>query len=292
MTEYKYLGVWIDTSAKYGINIIKKKDKIPYMISNIKRIANSNTMGKLSIEARLKMIDTILVPSLIYNAEAYPTHTREEMRQLEALQGKMLREMVNVPSSTPYLPLLLETGMWTMEARLNYKKLMLFHNIMNSPEDRVIKKIIIEQQNNTRSGTWYHTIKTIQTKYNIRETHEAKKSKWKKHVKERIRNTMEEELREGCKQISKGRSVANDRHTMKTYLNDVSIDEASSIIKMRLHMVNLPCNYGLGENGCWLCGRSGKIKTEHYFECTAASLLRDCWGIREDPTLLSTQEKK
>ena len=47
---------------------------------------------------------------------------------LESVQGKMLRDLLEVPMSTPYLPLLLETGMWSMEGRISYKKLMLFHN--------------------------------------------------------------------------------------------------------------------------------------------------------------------
>lgn len=63
----------------------------------------------------------IVIPSLLYNAEAFPNYTKEEICMLEAIQGRLISEMLEVPKTTPYLQLLLETGMLTMEARLDYK---------------------------------------------------------------------------------------------------------------------------------------------------------------------------
>ena len=156
--EYKYLGVWLDKTGQYRINILKKKEKIPYMISSTKRIASTYKMGKLSTQARLKMMNIILTPSIIYNAEAYATFSNKELELLEGAQAQIIRQLLELPISTPYLPLLLETGTWTMEGRIHYKKLMLFHNITNSSDERILKNIISEQMKDPRPGTWYHTI--------------------------------------------------------------------------------------------------------------------------------------
>ena len=114
---------------------------------------------------------------------------RRDTNALESVQTKMLRDLLEVPMSTPYLPLLLETGMWTM-GRISYRKLMLFHNIINSDDDRLIKTVVKEQQRMDRSGTWYHTIERLIERYRIEKSHDELKSTWKRHVKERIATTM------------------------------------------------------------------------------------------------------
>ena len=189
--------------------------------------------------------------------------------------------MLEVPKSTPYLPLLLETGMWTMEARINYKKLMLYHNIMNSDDNRLLKHIVMEQKRNLRSGTWYHSITEIVRKYDIHMSDNVRKSQWKKHVKGRIRIVVEEEIRNGCTSDGKGRTVTKDEYSMKNYIKELPVDMASEILKVRLHMTRLPCNYG-DRSKCWLCD-SALVKTEHYLECPGTLLLRECMGMNDSP---------
>ena len=159
---------------------------------------------------------------------------------------------------------------------------------MNSSEERVIKKIVTEQQRNIRSGTWYHAIKELLDKYGIQLTHKVKKSEWKKHVKEHIRSVMEDEIRKGCGAMSKGRSIALDEYKMKKYLQEVPVDTASSILKVRMHMSKLPCNYGNGR-WCWLCDKPD-VKIEHYLECPGTLMLRECMGIKDTFTCQDTHE--
>ena len=286
--EYKFLGTWFDqTGPFFMINIRKRETNIPYMISTTNRIASEWNMGIFSTRARLKMVESVLLKSLLYNIEAYPTFTKIEMRMLESMQGRMLKEVLNVPISTPYFPLLLETGMWTVEGRISYRKLMLFHNIMNSDDDRMIKNIVIEQRRHLRRGTWYHSITELIEKYGIEISHDELKSTWKKHVKKRIAAAIEEEVREGCAKSSKGRTVARDDFTMTNYLQCLPVGDASSILKVRLHMSALPCNYG-DKSACWMCDEEG-VKTEHYLKCPGTLLLRECMGLHEATTMDSQE---
>ena len=277
--EYKYLGSWFDQSGSFKKNILKRQQKLAYMITSTKCIANKWNMGNMSTRARLKLIETVLITSFLYNAEAYPTFTNEESRMLEGVQGKMLRDLLQVPMSTPYLPLLLESGMWTMEGRISYKKLMLFQNIMNSGDDRLIKNIVAEQKRTKRPGTWYYSVTKLIEKYGIVESHDELKSTWKRHVKERIATTTEEEIRWGCSKMSKGRTIVTDEFKVKDYLSAVNVNQASDILKVRLHMSALPCNYGV-KNDCWLCSEDG-VRTEHYLRCPGTLLSRECFGILE-----------
>ena len=297
VAEHKLLGTWIDKTGRYLINIIKRKEKLEFMIGSTKRIANSTTMGKLAISARLKMTETVLVPSFLFNAEAFPVFTNDELSLLEGVQATMLRRLLEVPSSTPYLPLLLETGMWTMEGRIEYKKLMLYHHIINSPDERIIKRIVLTQKEMAREGTWYHTITLILKKYQLTNVsiNAIKKSAWKKIVKSKIGEVMEREIRSACTKMKKGRTVADDEYKKKDYLSEVSVEDSKSITRMRLHMNELPCNYG-GGHVCWLCGENS-VNTEHYFQCSETELVKLYWNtesqdMKRNETLNLTRASK
>ena len=57
--------------------------------------------------------------------------------------------------------------MWAMEARIDYKKLMLLHSILNSPDERILKNVILDQKRSSRLGTQHHEITKLLKKYGI-----------------------------------------------------------------------------------------------------------------------------
>jgi len=155
--------------------------------------------------------------SLLYNAEAFPVYTKKEIEELEKVQGTILRQFLEVPSSTPYYGLLMETGWITMEARLHYSKLVLFHNIMQSDNQRVLKQLLIAQKEENREGTWHHNICQLIERYEIElDVEETTKEKWKDEVKGKIRKVAERIVREHCCSMTKTRTVKNDKFELKT----------------------------------------------------------------------------
>ena len=115
------------------------------MITTIKLAANTSNTGTLAASARLKLMESVVMPSILYGVEAYPNITKKEMDRLERIQCKILRELFGMPPSTSYMAMLMETGTLTMEAKMNYKRLMIYHNILNSDEKRLVKKVIEQQ---------------------------------------------------------------------------------------------------------------------------------------------------
>ena len=67
--------------------------------------------------------------------------SKAEIQQLEKIQGEALRRIFNLSIATPYIGLIIETGVWPTEQRINYSSLML-HHIINSSKDRLAKQII------------------------------------------------------------------------------------------------------------------------------------------------------
>ena len=158
VNEHKMLGTWIDETGNYGINSRKKQEKLQYMISSINTKASPKNIGVYAVEARLNLAEITIIPSILYNAEAFATYKEEEIKQLESIQLKILVGILGLPKTTPYCALLMEVGWWTMRARLDYRKLMLYHNIVRSDERRQIKKIVQVQVKESRETTWYNTM--------------------------------------------------------------------------------------------------------------------------------------
>ena len=281
--EHKMLGTWFDETGRFEINIVKRKQKLPFMIGTVKGVGCSPNVGYLAVQVRLKLGEVVILPSFLYNAEAFAVYTPKEIEELEKVQGNMLRQFLEVPKSTPYYGLLMETGWLTMEARLDYKKLMLYHNIVHSDDKRVIKKIIEAQARRNREGTWYNSVQKIITKYNIElEVKETMKSKWKREVKSKIRGRTEHTIKEKCATLTKTRTVREDEFCLKEYLKVLPIHISKHVLRYRLHMIDVPKNYknAWKHETCLLC-QCEQGSTEHFFTCNRTEHLRKAWDVTQ-----------
>ena len=107
--EHKMLGTWFDETGRFEINIIKRKEKLPFMIGTVIGVGSSINVGYLAVQVRLKLGEVVVLPSFLYNAEGFAVYTTKEINELEKVQGNMLRKFLAVPRSTHY-DLLMETG--------------------------------------------------------------------------------------------------------------------------------------------------------------------------------------
>ena len=130
-------------------------------------------------------------------------HKKEEMKEIEKIQGKALRIIFKLPLSTAYTGILMETEIWLAEQRTQYATLMLYHNIKNSDEERKIKMMIKEQEKKNWKSTFYKKVKQITETLEIEidKVTGKKKSTWKNEAKEKVTSKVkkENEWRDGWK---------------------------------------------------------------------------------------------
>ena len=74
--------------------------------------------------------------------ETWKKLSKAEIQNPEQIQGKALKRIFSIPITTPYTGLIIEAGVWPAEQRINHSSLMLYHNIINSSKDRLVKQII------------------------------------------------------------------------------------------------------------------------------------------------------
>ena len=82
---------------------------------------------------------SMIVQALFYNIETWTNLRKSDMEHLETLQGKVIKGIFGLPKATPYWGLLYELDILPIKLLLTYRKLMLYHNFMNSDDRRVVK---------------------------------------------------------------------------------------------------------------------------------------------------------
>ena len=71
---------------------------------------------------------------------------KDEMNELEKIQGRALKKIFNLPISSSFIGLIMETGTWPANQRIQYSTMMFYHNIMNSDYKRIARRILAKQQ--------------------------------------------------------------------------------------------------------------------------------------------------
>ncbi len=60
------------------------------MVSTVRYEASPKTVGIMAVEARLRLVEIVIIASVIHNVEGFPTHTENEVKQMESMQLAIL----------------------------------------------------------------------------------------------------------------------------------------------------------------------------------------------------------
>ena len=97
---YKYLGDYITEDGKNQFMMEKRKEKINYMIST--RIKYGEMAGELYFQVIIEILETVIIPTLINNAETWTNITNKEIDEIENMQKTILQRIFKIKRNTPY----------------------------------------------------------------------------------------------------------------------------------------------------------------------------------------------
>ena len=143
---------------------------------------------------------------------------------------------------TPYVGLLSQLGIWPVEKWIEYKRLMLFHQILRSKESRLLREIIINQIEETWTGCWTDQTKELCQKYsiNIETIKSTNKNAFKRYIKDQIKEDLNKLVRTEAKSKTKMRFCTTFKK--KQYVYESGYTMAKRILKLKLNMLELKCN--------------------------------------------------
>ena len=271
--EYKYVGFHLDEKGNCLHHIDTKSNKTAGQINANKSIANRTNVGNSFLAVRLELYESCFVHSLLHGLEGWHQHTKTEIAELEKIQAKALCQLLQLPRSTPYLGLLNELGMWRMQERMDYRRIMYLQNLLKSDDRRLCKRVLQNQREEEEDGTFYQTTKETLTNYNIDADaiENMSKSELKKTIKNKIEKKMAVVVGEASKKMTKLRFTMETGFKRKEYIMKMDGIEGLHTLKTRLNMLPVYSNFKgdtTMENVCCHC-KSEEDNTEHLVECTA-----------------------
>ena len=76
----------------------------------------------------------------------------------------------------------METGTWPAEQKIQYAKMMLYHDRKNSDDNKKIKQVIEQQEQNQYKNTFYQKVQKIakDLQIDISDVTSTSKSQWKR----------------------------------------------------------------------------------------------------------------
>ncbi len=237
----------------------------------LKSLASYYNVGSTYINVRLHLYENCILHSLLFNLEGWNKQSQSEIKKLESTQHKTLCSLLEIPKSTPQIGLLNEIGMWSIEERLKYRKIMLYHNITNSDDRRLCKRVIEEQEESGEKESFFETVREMAVSLNIDvdSIKSMAKAELKRTVKKEINTRMAGKLR-NTKRTTKLRFLTpSDTFERKRYFKTMSGSSAVQVLKTRLNMLPVYGNYKHDlslRRLCVLCHQEDDT-TEHLLTC-------------------------
>ena len=144
---------------------------------------------------------------------------------------------------------------------------------MNSDHKRVARKVLAEQTKSNHNNAMISKVQQTAQEIGVKtkKVENMSKSKWKNEVKEKIGKSIEERTKQEMANKTKARTIAEDKFERKKYLQECDSDTIKNVVKIRLHMWQVNCNYKRDntDSKCPLCKKS-EDTTEHVLECEKA----------------------
>ena len=116
--EYKYLGNWITENGSIKRQLEEIATKSIGMIAEMKRIGDESKTGKMSISIQLMLCEKTVIPAILFNLETWTNWREKDWEELEKSQMKAMKNMFNLPKTTPSWGLMKECGLWPMRERV------------------------------------------------------------------------------------------------------------------------------------------------------------------------------
>ena len=286
--EYKYHGDKYDDKGTNESKIKHKESKVQLMINDIKAQSNEKKVGKAALAVRLMLTEVVITTTVLSSTETWFNITHDEQKTLTQIHRNILTQTLNLPKYTPYLGIISELNILPFIDVIWYKKFMWYHRLINSDDTRNAKNILIKQTQ--EDDNWYTELLQYaeEAGINTDEQHVETNSydQYKLHVKKKIRKKVITQLENEKQTKTKMRSIMPGRKQM--YIEECTIEEVSSIMRIRLHMVYAKANYGGGK--CRRC-ETEEETTEHVLSCQSGGDMVYDEGRMEDTSWLKSIRK-
>ena len=165
--NYKYLGNLFNNKGNNSNKIKNSTERVTPVMDIINNNTTTYHVGHLATQIRLYLVRNLGIPSVYHAAETWTNLTKVDVKDIEKIHKQMLTKMLGLEISTPYIGILSELGEWPIRQIIDYKRLMLLHNLMSSERCRIAKQVLINQRDSGLPKNWYFEVEEAARQYDI-----------------------------------------------------------------------------------------------------------------------------
>ena len=249
--DEKYLGDIISVDGRNIKNIKARVAKGKGINSRIMSILNGIPFGQYYFEVALILRNSLLVSSLLCNSESWYNLTKAEVNLIESVDLQLLRNVFNVPKSTPKEMFYLEMGCLPLRYLIKKRKILFLHYILNENQNSMIYRFLMTQIKTSKKKDWIVQVmadlKELKFGEDLEQIRMMKKADLKNILDKRITEQAFQDLETIKQTHSKVMNLKHKRFEMQKYLKACNIkikqEEAQEIFRLRSRVSNVKTNF-------------------------------------------------
>ena len=222
VTSEKYLGDIIMSNGSNILNIQERVKRGMGAVNQIRQLLDELFLGDYHYEAANVFRASLLLSTLLSNSESWYNLTDKEISCLEKVDEELLRKIFFAKKTTPIHILYLESGNIPIKFILKSRRLNFLFYILHENNDALIRNVFDAQRKSPLKGDWVNTVKEDLESLNIDQTFEdieqMEKESFKTLVRERVRQTAFEHLKQTQASMSKGKEIVYKDLSLQSYL--------------------------------------------------------------------------
>ena len=249
VSDEKYLGDIISKDGKNSKNIKARVAKALGSIKQIMEILENICFGPYQFQVALVLRNALLLSSLMFNSEAWYNVTDSDITELEKVDEKLLRKVLECPESTPREMLYLELGCLPLRFILMSRRIMFLQTILQEDKSSLLHRFFKAQLNHPTKGDWCQSVKKniedLKLDLNFNQIEHMKKEDLQKIIKDACKISALEYLNKVKSKHSKVLHIPHSTLDMQPYLkpNHITIMEAKFIFSVRTRMLDVKTNF-------------------------------------------------
>ena len=262
--EHTYLGKVIEEGMKEKSEIKERIKMARVQGIECMSIVNNKLLSGKRITVGVKLLQTMVIPTLTFGAETWNKLTEKEKDEVNSVQTDYIAKLLRVPATTPRCALIGGLNLTKATHIANIRKLQYYVDLINREENKLEAKI--QKLQKDKDMSYEREIKELMTEYNIEICLEGEnKNKIKMHIKDKIMKQNDKEIEEEIKNGSKTKMM---HEYNKKFIENLKFEEARAIFMMITRMIDVKANFKNKYKNleCNVCKMEDN--TLHLFKCT------------------------
>ena len=266
----EYLGDVINSKGDYSDLV---KDRIKRAMSAMVRIealVKETGLGVHTVSVHLLLYQALFLSCITFNSQAWSNIKETDMDQLEKMQLKCLKKILQLPRSTTNSFVFLEFGEVPIRYIIDRNQLSFLHHIVHLEDDDPVKVMWQQMKRFVGEKNWWFRVQGLMTKYGITMDHvqTMRKSTYKKLVKENVRMVALASLTKQCGEKTKTEMLRYSSLNPQEYLLQLFPNQAKAILQCRSKSLDIKeyRQYMYKDMVCRLCEKADET-LDHVVNC-------------------------